>query len=266
LARLELKDIRKSFGTTEVLKGIDLVVDDGEFVAFVGPSGCGKSTLLRLICGLDEITAGKMAIDHEIVNDVPPASRGIAMVFQSYALYPHIVGQSASAFYLDAPQSRTFLRSFSGQGDAFDVNIKPMQVPVVKAGDTPVSIQWAHLIIAFAQSNPPTKDDPNMQFVAWLGDDAVETQFPVEQSALPGTLSARANPVVANDAYLTAWAQNNTHPLRNEVGIWSNGGELTDILAEEVQAALLGQKTADEAITEMASRMKDSMTKAGYAQ
>jgi multiple sugar transport system ATP-binding protein len=90
MAKLELSDIRKSFGSVDVLKGIDLTVEDGEFVAFVGPSGCGKSTLLRLICGLDEITGGKMAIDGEIVNDVPPAKRGIAMVFQSYALYPHM--------------------------------------------------------------------------------------------------------------------------------------------------------------------------------
>ena len=90
MARLELSGIKKNFGPTEVLKGIDLAVGDGEFVAFVGPSGCGKSTLLRLICGLDEITAGLMAIDGEIVNDVPPSKRGIAMVFQSYALYPHM--------------------------------------------------------------------------------------------------------------------------------------------------------------------------------
>ncbi|MBJ6985824.1 sn-glycerol-3-phosphate ABC transporter ATP-binding protein UgpC [Devosia sp. MC521] len=90
MAKLELSGIKKSFGATEVLKGIDLTVEDGEFVAFVGPSGCGKSTLLRLICGLDEITAGKIAIDGEIVNDVAPAKRGIAMVFQSYALYPHM--------------------------------------------------------------------------------------------------------------------------------------------------------------------------------
>ncbi|KQZ15157.1 MULTISPECIES: ABC transporter ATP-binding protein [unclassified Mesorhizobium] len=90
MAKLELSGIRKSFGPVEVLKGIDLTVEDGEFVAFVGPSGCGKSTLLRLICGLDEITAGQMAIDGELVNDVPPAKRGIAMVFQSYALYPHM--------------------------------------------------------------------------------------------------------------------------------------------------------------------------------
>lgn len=177
-----------------------------------------------------------------------------------------LVGQSAAAFYLDAPQSRTFLRSFSGKGAAFDVNIKPMQVPVVKEGDQPVSIQWAHLIIAIEQSTPPKPDDANIQFVKYLGDDAVETQFPVEQSALPGTISARANPVVANDAYLSAWAANNAHPQRNEVGIWSNGGELTDILAEEVQAALLGQKTPDDAITSMGKRMAESMTKAGFAQ
>jgi len=177
-----------------------------------------------------------------------------------------LVGQSAAAFYLDAPQSRAFLRSFSGQDKAFDVNVKPMQVPVVHEGDEAVSIQWAHLIISFAQSNPPTEKDPNMQFVKYLGDDAVETQFPVEQSALPGTISARANPVVADDAYLSAWAQNNTHPQVNEVGTWSYGGELTEILAEEVQAALLGQKTPDEAITSMSQRMAASMTKAGFAQ
>ncbi len=90
MAKLELSGITKSYGTADILKGIDLTVEDGEFVAFVGPSGCGKSTLLRLICGLDEISGGHMAIDGEIVNDVPPAKRGIAMVFQSYALYPHM--------------------------------------------------------------------------------------------------------------------------------------------------------------------------------
>lgn len=90
MATLELNGIKKSFGAVDVLKGIDLEVQDGEFVAFVGPSGCGKSTLLRLICGLDEITDGQMAIDGELVNDVPPSKRGIAMVFQSYALYPHM--------------------------------------------------------------------------------------------------------------------------------------------------------------------------------
>ncbi|MBL0931605.1 MAG: ABC transporter ATP-binding protein, partial [Alphaproteobacteria bacterium] len=90
MARLELKQVKKAFGPVEVIHGIDLAIEHGEFVVFVGPSGCGKSTLLRLICGLDEIDEGTLAIDGEIVNDVPPAKRGIAMVFQSYALYPHM--------------------------------------------------------------------------------------------------------------------------------------------------------------------------------
>jgi multiple sugar transport system ATP-binding protein len=87
---LQLKSIRKSFGTVDVIKGIDLDVKDGEFVIFVGPSGCGKSTLLRIIAGLEDATSGSIAIDGEEVGAVPPAKRGIAMVFQSYALYPHL--------------------------------------------------------------------------------------------------------------------------------------------------------------------------------
>ncbi len=90
MAALTLAAVRKSFGATDVLHGIDLSIRDGEFTVFVGPSGCGKSTLLRLICGLDEVSGGTIAIDGEVVNDVPPAKRGLAMVFQSYALYPHM--------------------------------------------------------------------------------------------------------------------------------------------------------------------------------
>ena len=90
MASILLRDVRKSFGATHVLHGIDLAIADGEFTVFVGPSGCGKSTLLRLICGLDEVSSGTIAINQEIVNTVPPARRGIAMVFQSYALYPHM--------------------------------------------------------------------------------------------------------------------------------------------------------------------------------
>ncbi|MEJ1160559.1 ABC transporter ATP-binding protein [Prosthecomicrobium sp. N25] len=90
MSSIALSGVTKSFGTTPVLHGIDLAIGNGEFVVFVGPSGCGKSTLLRLICGLDEVTAGTIAFEGEVVNDVPPAKRGIAMVFQSYALYPHM--------------------------------------------------------------------------------------------------------------------------------------------------------------------------------
>ncbi len=90
MGSLTLDAIRKSFGATTVLQGIDLAVRTGEFVVFVGPSGCGKSTLLRIIAGLEEQTSGTIQIDDRVVNGVPPARRGIAMVFQSYALYPHL--------------------------------------------------------------------------------------------------------------------------------------------------------------------------------
>ena len=95
---LTLKDIRKSYGSVDVLHGIDLEINEGEFVVFVGPSGCGKSTLLRMIAGLENITGGDMYIDGQLVNDVPPSKRGIAMVFQSYALYPHMTVFDNMAF------------------------------------------------------------------------------------------------------------------------------------------------------------------------
>ena len=90
MAGIGLRDVRKSYGDAEVIKGIDLEIAHGEFCVFVGPSGCGKSTLLRMISGLEPITGGDVVIDSEVVNDVAPADRGLAMVFQSYALYPHM--------------------------------------------------------------------------------------------------------------------------------------------------------------------------------
>ena len=100
MARLELSNISKSYGGSQVLHDISLQIADGELVVLVGPSGCGKSTLLRMICGLEGITAGEMRIDGELVNDLPPARRGIAMVFQSYALYPHMTVRANMAFGL----------------------------------------------------------------------------------------------------------------------------------------------------------------------
>ncbi|MFN0114769.1 MAG: ABC transporter ATP-binding protein, partial [Paracoccaceae bacterium] len=90
MAALLLQSVNKSFGATQVLKDIDLAVDEGEFIVFVGPSGCGKSTLLRSIAGLEDVTSGRILIGGKDVTDTPPAKRGIAMVFQSYALYPHL--------------------------------------------------------------------------------------------------------------------------------------------------------------------------------
>jgi alpha-glucoside transport system ATP-binding protein len=98
MGELRLRDVKKTFGHVEVIKGVDLDINSGEFVVFVGPSGCGKSTLLRLIAGLEEITAGSIEFDGEVVNELPPALRGIAMVFQSYALYPHMSVYNNMAF------------------------------------------------------------------------------------------------------------------------------------------------------------------------
>ncbi|NDK33517.1 ABC transporter ATP-binding protein [Rhodovulum sulfidophilum] len=107
MAGLTLSGVGKSYGAVEVLKGIDLEIETGELVVFVGPSGCGKSTLLRMIAGLERITAGTLTIDGVPMNDVPPAQRGIAMVFQSYALYPHMSVRDNMAFALKiAGQSR----------------------------------------------------------------------------------------------------------------------------------------------------------------
>ena len=90
MGALELKSVTKSFGSTDVIKGVDLTVDEGEFCVFVGPSGCGKSTLLRIIAGLEDATSGDIILDGQRMNDVAPARRELAMVFQSYALYPHL--------------------------------------------------------------------------------------------------------------------------------------------------------------------------------
>lgn len=98
MAELALRAVTKTFGTMPVLHGIDLDIQSGEFVAFVGPSGCGKSTLLRCIAGLEEITSGTFQIDGRVMNKVAPAERGIAMVFQSYALYPHMTVFENMAF------------------------------------------------------------------------------------------------------------------------------------------------------------------------
>jgi multiple sugar transport system ATP-binding protein len=90
MADIKMTNLNKAYGSVHILKDVNLDIKSGEFMVFVGPSGCGKSTLLRSICGLETITSGTLEIDHAVVNEVPPSKRGIAMVFQSYALYPHM--------------------------------------------------------------------------------------------------------------------------------------------------------------------------------
>ena len=100
MASVEIRHVKKAFGLIEVLHGIDVGIADGEFVALVGPSGCGKSTLLRMIAGLEEITAGEIAMGGTVVNHLAPKDRDIAMVFQNYALYPHMTVRENMAFSL----------------------------------------------------------------------------------------------------------------------------------------------------------------------
>jgi alpha-glucoside transport system ATP-binding protein len=111
MADLKLTDIAKSYGNIQVLRDIDLTIRSGEFIVFVGPSGCGKSTLLRMIAGLERISGGTLEIDGQRMNDIPPSQRGIAMVFQSYALYPHMTVRDNMAFALKiAGKSRAEVR------------------------------------------------------------------------------------------------------------------------------------------------------------
>jgi multiple sugar transport system ATP-binding protein len=100
MASITLSGLKKSYGKAHVIKGVDITIEDGEFVVFVGPSGCGKSTLLRMIAGLEDISAGELTIAGKRVNDLPPKDRGVAMVFQSYAIFPHMTVRENVAFGL----------------------------------------------------------------------------------------------------------------------------------------------------------------------
>ena len=100
MATVELDGVRKSFGRTEVIHGVDASIEDGEFIVIVGPSGCGKSTLLRMVAGLETVTSGEVRIGGERVNEREPMHRNIAMVFQSYALYPHMSVRQNMAYGL----------------------------------------------------------------------------------------------------------------------------------------------------------------------
>src|ERR1700721_1947440 len=100
MGQITLQGVRKSFGPVDIIKDANLDIDDGSFVVFVGPSGCGKSTLLRLIAGLEDVSGGQILIDGKDMTTVGPAQRGLAMVFQSYALYPHMSVRNNIAFAL----------------------------------------------------------------------------------------------------------------------------------------------------------------------
>ena len=175
-----------------------------------------------------------------------------------------LFAQNASAFYFDAPQARTFARQMSGKGSAIDADILPIQTPVLKAGDTPRSIMWGHLLAVYKKgSDAPTTNSPAVQLVSYLTSDAAQVDYPLAESSVPTTLSARAAPAVEADAYITAWGKATGSARMNEIGMWSNGPALTAIVGEEVQAALLGQKSSDDAIASMQKRLEAAMAKRG---
>src|SRR5208337_1269181 len=101
MSTLEIRSLRKKYGALEILKGIDLTLEKGGFLVLVGPSGCGKSTLLNMIAGLDSISEGEISIDGAVINDLHPSKRDIAMVFQSYALYPNMTVEQNMAFGME---------------------------------------------------------------------------------------------------------------------------------------------------------------------
>jgi multiple sugar transport system ATP-binding protein len=126
MASIELQRVSKSFGQTAILRDVDLQIDEGEFLVLVGPSGCGKSTLLRLLAGLEEVDSGDILIGGARVNDLPPAKRGIAMVFQSYALYPHMTVRENMAFGLRlAGQNKAAVAAAVGKAAAL-LEIEPL--------------------------------------------------------------------------------------------------------------------------------------------
>lgn len=171
-----------------------------------------------------------------------------------------LFGQGATGFYIDAPQARTFARTFSGRGQAFDAVLQPMAIPVAEASIPPIAMAWGNMVLFF-RTGDAARDAVGTRFAEYLISDAVQTTFPPALSALPVTRSARAAPAVANDPYFTAWARATGQVRLHEIGVWSNAPELSVILSEETQAALLGQKTVAQAIAAMKPRLEQSMAR-----
>jgi len=138
-----------------------------------------------------------------------------------------------------------------------------MATPTLRASDQPVSIAWGHLVIAFASGGKLAADSATRKWMELIMSDKVQLGFPIEQSALPVTKAARANAAVTGDAYLKAWSAAAGTTRLNEVGIWPNAAEITSAINEEVQAAMLGQKTPDTAIVALRGRLEAAMAKKG---
>ena len=185
MSSLSLRGIQKSFSNTPVLHGIDLDVRDGEFVVFVGPSGCGKSTLLRCIAGLEEVNAGELQIDGKRINEVAPARRGLAMVFQSYALYPHMTVAENMSFglrMLDTPKAE-IERAVAAAADVLQIVPLLQRRPAELSGGQRQRVAIGRAIVR--RPGVFLFDEPLSNL-----DAALRTQMRVEMARLHATLKA----------------------------------------------------------------------------
>ena len=171
-----------------------------------------------------------------------------------------LFAQEASAFYIDAPVARTFARQFSGQGEDYDDKVLPIKMPVLNAGNTPASIQWGHVLALFKSDNAKP-DSPAVKWMMYLLSDQQLIDYAADQSVLPTTVSGLQSERISADSYLKAWAEASIEPRRNSIASLSNGAAVATVIGEEVQAALLGQKSADEAAEAMQERLEGEMAK-----
>lgn len=169
-----------------------------------------------------------------------------------------LFGQEMAGFYFDAPSAKGFAGQFSGQGDAYTKNLAPMATPVLNQGDTPQSIQWGHVIVMYGDENA-SADSSAADFMLHILSDEELVKLANAKGVLPSTKSGQAAEPIASDDYLAQWAAGAPAPKRNTIASLSNGAEVSTIIGEEVQAALLGQKSAQQAADDMQKRIEDSM-------
>lgn len=212
------------------------LLDDAGNVRVAGPAGIRALTFMT-----DLVKEGLAAKD----IDRPDSRR--------------LFAQHQSAFYNDAPLARGFARNNSGQGNAFDAFVGSMPTPVLKAGDPPQSLAWGHLLVVFRQGGGSVgADSPQGRFVRHLAltDDAQMKYF-TDVGLFPVSNSALAR--VASDGYVSTWSKSSRNSRRDETSNWQNAADLTTIVGEEVQSALLGQKAPEAAINAMAQRLEARM-------
>ena len=168
-----------------------------------------------------------------------------------------LFAQNESAFYFDAPLARGYARENSGEGEAFDANVAAMATPVLEAGNDPQSITWGHLLIMFKQDGGVTADSAQGKLLEYLAFDPQPQLTYFESVGLfPVSREALAAPEVQGDEYVSTWAANANFARKEQNSAFANAGELTDVVGEEVQAVLLGQKAAEQALEDMEQRLE----------